>query len=170
MIILIFAIAVGCILVERLWPAMELPRVRAWWGRVLLVNGLQLGIVLLAGQTWNRWMAHSSLIHLSQHLDEFSAAPAAYLISTFVYYWWHRFRHESQLFWRLCHHLHHSPRRIEILTSFYKHPVEIFLNSLISSAIVYTLLGCNIRTPAYYTFLTAIAEYFYHWNIRTPRW
>jgi sterol desaturase/sphingolipid hydroxylase (fatty acid hydroxylase superfamily) len=170
MIILLFAIAAGCILVERLWPAMELPQVHAWWARVFLINGLQLGIVLLAGETWNRWLAHASLLHLSDHLNDFSAAGIAYFISTFVYYWWHRFRHESHFFWRLCHQLHHSPRRIEILTSFYKHPVEILLNSLLSSAIVYTLLGCNMQAAAYYTFLTAIAEYFYHWNIKTPRW
>lgn len=170
MIILLLAIAAACVLVERLWPAMELPRVRAWWARVIFVNSIQLGMVVLAGQTWNRWMAHASLYHLSNHLNDFVAAAIAYVVSTFVYYWWHRFRHESPLFWRLCHQMHHSPRRIELLTSFYKHPVEILLNSILSSAIVYTLLGCNIHAAAYYTFLAAIAEYFYHWNVRTPRW
>ena len=115
-------------------------------------------------------MAHASLFRLGDQVNDFTAAGIAYFISTFIYYWWHRFRHESQFFWRLCHQLHHSPRRIEILTSFYKHPVEILLNSLLSSAIVYTLLGCNIQAAAYYTFCTAIAEYFYHWNIKTPHW
>lgn len=170
MIVLLFLIAAGCIVVEHLWPAMELPRVRAWWPRVLLINAIQLGIVILAGQSWDRWLAQASLIHLNRHVDDFTAAGIAYFVSSFVYYWWHRFRHESQFFWRLCHQLHHSPRRIEILTSFYKHPVEIVLNSLLSSAIVYAVLGCNIQAAAYYTFLTAIAEYFYHWNVKTPRW
>lgn len=94
----------------------------------------------------------------------------AYLVSTFVYYWWHRWRHESKFFWRLCHQIHHSPRRIEILTSFYKHPVEITLNSIISSLIVYVLLGCSVEAAGVYTLFTAIAEFFYHWNIRTPHW
>ncbi len=115
-------------------------------------------------------MEHASLFHLSDHLNDFPAAAIAYFVSTFVYYWWHRFRHESRFFWRVCHQLHHSAQRIEVLTSFYKHPVEILINSLLSSAIVYTLLGCNIRAAAYYTVLTAVAEYFYHWNIKTPRW
>ena len=73
-------------------------------------------------------------------------------------------------FWRLCHQLHHSPRRLEIVTSFYKHPVEIMLNSFLSSAIVYALLGCSVEAGAFYTLLTAVAEFFYHWNIRTPHW
>lgn len=170
MILLIFAIALGCILAERLWPAMDLPRVHGWWGRVFLVNAIQLGVVVLAGQTWERWMAQASLLSLSRHVDDLSAGGISYFASTFVYYWWHRFRHESRFFWRLCHQLHHSPRRIEILTSFYKHPVEILLNSLLSSALVYALLGCNITAAAYCTLLTAVAEFFYHWNIKTPRW
>jgi sterol desaturase/sphingolipid hydroxylase (fatty acid hydroxylase superfamily) len=169
-LLIIFGIAAGCILAEGLWPAAELPRVNAWWGRVILINSIQLGIVILAGETWSRWMAHASLLHISDHLSDFAAAALAYFISTLIYYWWHRFRHESHFFWRICHQLHHSARRIEVVTSFYKHPVEILLNSLLSSAIVYPLLGCNIRAAGYYTVLTAVAEYFYHWNVKTPRW
>ena len=169
-LLLIFGIAAGCILAERLWPAMELPRVKAWWGRIILINSIQLGIVLLAGQAWTRWTGHFSLVHLSHHLNDFAAASVAYFVSTFVYYWWHRVRHESQFFWRLCHQLHHSARRIEIVTSFYKHPLEILLNSVISVLLVYSLLGCNAAAAGYYTVLTAVAEYFYHWNVRTPRW
>ena len=47
MMILIFAIAAGCIIAEWLWPAMELPRVRAWWPRVVLVNTIQLGLTIV---------------------------------------------------------------------------------------------------------------------------
>ena len=161
-LLILFGVAAGCILTERLWPATELPRVDAWWGRVILINSVQLGMVILAGQTWNRWMARASFLHTSDQLNDFAAAAIAYFVSTFIYYWWHRLRHESQLFWRICHQLHHSARRIEIVTSFYKHPVEILLNSILSSAIVYPLLGCSIQAAGYYTALTAIAEYFYH--------
>jgi hypothetical protein len=31
--LIIFGVAAGCILAGRLWPAMELPRVNAWWGK-----------------------------------------------------------------------------------------------------------------------------------------
>jgi sterol desaturase/sphingolipid hydroxylase (fatty acid hydroxylase superfamily) len=170
MIFLLFGVAAAGFAVERLWPANELPTVRAWWVRVALVNAVQLGMVVLAGRSWDRWLARASLFHVSGFMGDWAAACIAYFCSTFIYYWWHRFRHQSQLFWRLCHQLHHSPRRLELLTSFYKHPVEILLNSLLSSSMVYALLGCNIRAAAYYTFLTAVAEFFYHWNVRTPRW
>ena len=32
-LLIIVAIAIGMIVVERLWPSMELPRVRNWWAR-----------------------------------------------------------------------------------------------------------------------------------------
>lgn len=162
-------IGLGMILVERLWPARALPRVEGWAARIVLVNALQLGVVLLAGVTWDRWLQGASLLHLREHLGDFAQGAVAYLVSTFVYYWWHRFRHESAFFWRLCHQLHHSPRRIELLASFYKHPVEITLNSVLSALIVYSLLGCSLAAAGWYTLLCAVAEYFYHWNVRTPR-
>ncbi len=167
---LLALIAALMLLVERLWPGQSLPTVRGWWLRIALVNAVQLGMVILAVATWDGWFAAASVLRLSDWLGDGTAALLAYLVSTFVYYWWHRVRHESAFFWRLCHQLHHSPRRIEVLASFYKHPVEIFLNSVISAVLVYALLGCSVRAAAIYTFLTAVAEYFYHWNIRTPRW
>lgn len=164
----LLGIAALCILIEQLWPANALPKVRAWYWRVALVNLAQVGIVLLAGAYWDRWFAEAALLKLPW--GDLANAGVAYVFSTFVYYWWHRYRHESKFFWDLCHQLHHSPQRIEILTSFYKHPVEIFFNSLISAGIVYLLFGCSPLAGAYYTGFTALAEYFYHWNIRTPVW
>src|ERR1044072_4851092 len=41
-----------------------------------------------------------------------------WFIGTFVFYWWHRLRHRDGV-WRIFRQVHHSPARIEILTSFY---------------------------------------------------
>jgi len=170
MLILLILIAAVMVIIERVWPGQKLPTVRGWWLRIVLVNLVQLGLVILAGVTWDRWLASFSLLHLSDWFGDITAAALAYFVSTFVYYWWHRIRHESDFFWKLCHQLHHSPRRIELLTSFYKHPVEIFINSIISAVLIYSILGCSVKAAAIYTALTAVAEYFYHWNIKTPRW
>ena len=45
------------------------------------------------------------------------------------------------MLWRFFHQIHHSPQRLEVITSFYKHPIEMTVNSLIGSALVYALLG-----------------------------
>jgi sterol desaturase/sphingolipid hydroxylase (fatty acid hydroxylase superfamily) len=170
MILLIALIAAGFIVVERLWPAQKLPQVHGWWARVALINVIQLLIVLLAGVTWDRWLTGFSLFRLRDHMGDLASGGIVYLVSTFIYYWWHRTRHESKLFWRLCHQLHHSTRRIEVIASFYKHPVEILINSILSSAIAYSLLGCTPLAAGYYLLFAAIAEFFYHCNIRTPHW
>ncbi len=167
-IVILLAVAVAMIIVERFWPANELPKVRNWWARVVLVNLTQIVIVVIAGLTWDRWFQGASLLALRDHFGTGASALLNYLMVTFIYYWWHRFRHESQFFWLLCHQLHHSPKRIEIVTSFYKHPVEITINSLLSSAIAYPLMGCSIEAAGLTTLITGVAEFVYHWNIRTP--
>jgi sterol desaturase/sphingolipid hydroxylase (fatty acid hydroxylase superfamily) len=50
-----------------------------------------------------------------------------------------------------------------------EHPVEITLNSILSAAITYTLLGISIHAAVLYTAITAVAEFFYRWNVHTPR-
>jgi sterol desaturase/sphingolipid hydroxylase (fatty acid hydroxylase superfamily) len=167
----VILIALGlCLLLERITPGWRLPRVRTWPLRVLLINGAQLGIVMLAGVTWERWLSARSLFHLSSHLSSVAGGLIAYFVATFVFYWWHRWRHESALLWRLFHQIHHSPQRIEVITSFYKHPGEMLVNSIVGSLLVYTLLGLSLPSGAVYTLCTALGEFFYHTSIRTPRW
>lgn len=170
MLTLLIAIGLGFVVIERLRPSMELPSVHAWWPRVVLVNLVQLGIVILAGLSWDRWMAAASILRLQDEMTPWMQGTVAYLVASFIYYWWHRARHDVKFLWLLCHQLHHSPRRIEVITAFYKHPVEILLNSILSSSIAYLLLGCSVQGAAVYTLFAGIAEFFYHWNVDTPRW
>jgi sterol desaturase/sphingolipid hydroxylase (fatty acid hydroxylase superfamily) len=169
MLPLIFATFAFCFVLERLAPGWPLPRVRTWPLRVLAVNAVQLGVVLLAGLTWERWFSRAIVLHLST-LPPLAGGLIAYFIATFVFYWWHRWRHESPLLWRLFHQIHHSPQRIEVITSFYKHPGEMIVNSIIGSVLVYALLGLTLEGGAIYTACTALGEFFYHTNVRTPRW
>jgi hypothetical protein len=82
MIYLIIAIALGLILIERLFPANELPQVKNWWGRILLCNSVQLLIIIVAGISWDRWLREYSLFHASEYLGEVPAAIVAYIFST----------------------------------------------------------------------------------------
>ncbi len=111
MIALLIGIAALMVLIERLWPGQKLPTVRGWWLRIALVNLVQLGILIAAGLSWDRWLASVSLFDSSDKFGDWGAALLTYFVSTFVYYWWHRLRHDSSWFWRLCHQLHHSPPR-----------------------------------------------------------
>ncbi len=159
-----------CFLLETLTPGWRLPRVRTWSLRVLLSNGCQLLVVLVAGLTWERWFSSWSVFHLSEQVNAAAGGLLAYFIATFVFYWWHRWRHEYPMLWRGLHQIHHSAQRLEVVTSFYKHPVEMVINSIIGSVLVYAVLGLSVEAGAVYTLCTALGEFFYHANVKTPHW
>jgi sterol desaturase/sphingolipid hydroxylase (fatty acid hydroxylase superfamily) len=170
MITTILVIFACCFVLERLIPGWKLPYVKTWSLRVLVINGVQLCVILLAGITWEVWLSSRSVFHLSQHVSPSLGGLIAYFVATFIFYWWHRWRHEHNFLWRGFHQIHHSPQRLEVITSFYKHPGEMIANSIIGSLLVYTFLGLSLEAGAIYTMCTALGEFFYHTNIKTPRW
>jgi sterol desaturase/sphingolipid hydroxylase (fatty acid hydroxylase superfamily) len=155
--------------IERVFPGRELPKVRGWYFRAILINLIQLGMIGLAGLTWNLFFRNHALYQMGGWNQAFLEGLFYWFIGTFVFYWWHRLRHAS-FFWQLFHQLHHSPRRIEALTSFYKHPVEIAADSILIGAIIYSVFGGSAEAGAWYSFYAATGEYFYHSNIKTPSW
>lgn len=170
--ITVVAVGLVMIIVEIRRPGRDWPDVRGWWGRAIIVNAMQAGVVYLAGLAWDAWMKDHSVwsIEAQWSLGATAGAIVGYVILTFVYYWWHRARHEVPFLWRWFHQFHHSPQRIEVITSFYKHPFELLANGLLSSSVMFLLLGLSPAAAAGATLLSGLAELFYHWNVETPRW
>ena len=167
---LILLTFVFCFVLERAIPGWKLPKVSTWTTRVIAINSVQFGVLMLAGVTWERWFSSPSLFHLSNYVSPAAGGLITYFIATFVFYWWHRWRHEYAFLWRGFHQIHHSPQRLEVITSFYKHPAEMVVNSIIGTLLVYGLLGLSPEAGAIYTLCTALGEFFYHTNVKTPRW
>lgn len=154
---------------ERVRPGRELPHVRGWYRRAVCMNIMQIVLIGVGGLVWNRFFRDNAVLHLG-HWDSPILEGLFYWVSgTFVFYWWHRLRH-AQGFWRIFHQVHHSPSRIELLTSFYKHPIEIAADSVIASFLIYCVFGGSALAGAWTSFFGAAGEYFYHSNIRTPLW
>jgi len=156
------------LVVERVVPGRVLPASRGWYARVILVNLAQLVITLLTVRLWIHIFGFS-LFHLSDWNAPFTEGFVGWFVGTYFFYWWHRLRH-AKGWWLVFHQIHHSPSRIEILTSFYKHPVEIFCDAVLSALVLYPLLGCSMMGAFWYNFFGATGEYFYHANIKTPKW
>jgi len=167
-VLTIFSTAAFFVL-ERLLPGRPLPHVFGWYFRALLVNFAQLAITLSTAKLWIEIFGPRSLFSLAAWDNPLLEGFAGWFIGTFVFYWWHRVRHQKG-FWRVFHQVHHSPSRIEVLTSFYKHPVGILTNSILSAAIVFPFLGCSLLGAFWYNFFAATGEYFYHANFRSPEW
>jgi sterol desaturase/sphingolipid hydroxylase (fatty acid hydroxylase superfamily) len=157
------------LLLERVFPGRALPHSAGWYRRSIAINLIQLAITLATGRLWVELFVGESWLDLASWQSPVAEGFAGWLIGTFVFYWWHRLRHRGS-FWRIFHQIHHSASRIEILTSFYKHPLEILTNALITAVLLFPILGCSLMATFWYNFFAATGEYFYHANMRTPGW
>jgi sterol desaturase/sphingolipid hydroxylase (fatty acid hydroxylase superfamily) len=167
--LIVFGVALLMMACEAARPGRSWPRVAGWWLRAALLNAAQVGMVFLAGVAWDRWMVRSRPWS-ADCLGVTGGALVGYLVITFIYYWWHRWRHQSDFLWRWLHQVHHSPQRIEVITSFYKHPLELLANSVLSSVTLYLLVGLGPEAASLAVLITGLAELFYHWNVPTPYW
>jgi sterol desaturase/sphingolipid hydroxylase (fatty acid hydroxylase superfamily) len=170
MVVLVVAAAGLAMLAwEATHPAHPRPSVPGWWPRALLLTSAQALVAWLATATWDRWLPRLAPWQAGGH-GVIVDALLGYVVVTFVYYWWHRARHEAPVLWRYMHQVHHSATRIEVATSYYKHPLEVLLNGVLSSFVVYAALGLDTAAATLTVALTGLAELVYHWNVKTPYW
>ena len=169
MVLVVTSVALLMIAVERVAAARRLPFSIGFWMRALLASGFQAAVAHTCSPYFDALLSAHRPWSASK-LGVLSGALVGYLALTFVYYVWHRARHEVPWLWRCLHQLHHSPSRIEVVTSFYKHPLEILANSVLSSFVLCVVIGLETPAITIAVLLTGLAELFYHWNVRTPHW
>jgi len=162
-------VAAGFLLLERLAPGRELPHAPGWYVRAILINIVQAAITFGTNRLWLDALLGASVFDLSAVPYPMLQGFIGWLVGTFFFYWWHRLRH-VQGFWVIFHQVHHSPARIEAITAFYKHPIEILADSALAATILYPLLGCTLEGALWFNFFAAAGELFYHSNIKTPAW
>ena len=165
-------IGIGALMcgIETINPGRLWPKVPGWYGRALFLNFAQFLIVCTASRAWNVWFAKLPLIRIEQYVGAVTAGFIGYFLITFIFYWWHRARHEINFLWVRLHQIHHSAQRLEVLTAFYKNPLEILCNSMMMSIVLYCFLGMSPIAAGITTLLTGLGELFYHWNVKTPYW
>jgi len=127
---------------ERARPGTRLPEVHGWTKRASWFAAVEALTVVTLFLGWLAWVDVEPLFDLSETIVAIQVA-LNWLLSTFVFYWWHRVRHSSDALWRWTHQLHHSPRRIETITAFYKHPFEVAADTLLNLALSFVVLGVS---------------------------
>lgn len=164
-------------LIERLFPRIKLTAKEGWITRAVIFNLMQLGITILGNATWERALfagsTTKSFFHMSAALSRNGYGPimsgfCSYLINSYIFYWWHLYRHQVDWLWNVFHQFHHSPERIEAITAFYKHPLEILANSLIMAVLIYPILGLDLEANVWLAIFSGLGEFIYHVNIKTP--
>ncbi len=90
-----------------------------WQGLYLWELGLsavQVASAFLGAAFLDPWLQGHRLFS-AEPLGLLGGVVVGYLGITFLWYWWHRARHASPLLWRTLHQVHHSPSRLELLTT-----------------------------------------------------
>jgi sterol desaturase/sphingolipid hydroxylase (fatty acid hydroxylase superfamily) len=165
----IMVAATAFVILERIRPGRELPNAPGWYARALLITLCQIGLTFATNKLWIKLFGSASLFDLDTLRLPIAEGFIGWFVGTFFFYWWHRLRHRRG-WWVLFHQVHHSPARIETITSAYKHPVEILADSALAAAVLYPLLGCSLEGAMWFNAFAAIGEFFYHSNFGSPPW
>ncbi|WP_050873240.1 sterol desaturase family protein [Comamonas testosteroni] len=143
---------------------------RRWLIYSSALGALTLVCTLALGWLLEDRIRQHALLDVGARWNPLLVGLLSFFITSFVFYWWHRATHASDLLWRVFHQLHHSARRIEVLTSFYAHPLDSCAAMLLSVISSYWVLGASPAAAAVALGLTAAFDLFTHADIRTPRW
>jgi sterol desaturase/sphingolipid hydroxylase (fatty acid hydroxylase superfamily) len=156
------------LMVERLFPARALPKVKGWLWKGLLFF-IVTGLVNSAMPALIASLLHGHTpLHLTG-LGTIGGALVAFVVSDFFGYWIHRLMHRVSVIWRWTHQMHHSAERMDLAGMSYSHPFDILLTFGLTGLAV-TLLGVTPVAAALAGFGGYLSAVIQHSNIKTPRW
>lgn len=159
---------VSMLVIERVFPARALPRVRFWLLKGIAFFIATAAIASIPPAVFAGLLAPYAPIHLDD-LPLPLAGLIAYLATDLVTYGFHRLQHNWPWLWRWTHQMHHSAERVDVAGAAIIHPLELLLTSAIGT-IIAVVLGVTPAAAAFAGFLGGFAAMFTHLNIRTPRW
>jgi len=161
---------VGLFTREVIAPASRNSCDRRWLILSVSVGVITVGVTLALGWVFAHGIRTHALWPVPAEWPSVAVGGLSFLLTSFVFYWWHRLIHASDLLWRWTHQLHHSALRIESLTAFYAHPLDTAAAVLIGCLSSYVILGATAVGAAWALLFTGLFELFLHADMRTPRW
>lgn len=168
MIYYVIIFGAALFLFERIRPGKPYVKSSRWYTRAVILNITSLTVLWLGSVTWDKWLYGYSLFEMNDYMPAPVNGFIGYFVFTFFFYWWHRARHKSQFLWKVFHQLHHSITRIETLSSFYLHPLDMASSLLLGSITSYIILGLSFESVAWFNLYLGCMAYFIHSNIRAP--
>ncbi len=91
-----------------------------------------------------------------------------YLVYSFGNYWFHRWKHRNSFLWNYFHKLHHSTSHMETRIAFYRHPLEILINTLYLIILGKIVFSLSFEVIAIALAIEGCLEAFHHANIKIP--
>jgi sterol desaturase/sphingolipid hydroxylase (fatty acid hydroxylase superfamily) len=156
------------LVIERLWPGRELPKVRFWVLKGFLFFVLAAAINAVVPALLSMAIGTHSVFHLGV-LGTVGSALVGLILSDAVSYGVHRTLHTVPFLWRWTHQMHHSAERVDIAGSAYFHPLDITIQ-IGAPTLATLLLGLSPDAAALAGYLGFVIGTFQHLNVRTPQW
>ena len=143
---------------------------RRWLIMSSVIGVVTLAITLVIGHAFAGSIRANALWPVGERWPDVLVGLLSFVLTSFVFYWWHRATHASDRLWRMFHQLHHSARRVEALTAFFAHPMDTAAAVLLSTLSSYWVLGASPFAAAIALGLTCAFDLFLHSDRKTPRW
>lgn len=141
------------------------------WLILSTVLGVTTVVVTLGiGVVFSALIRRNALLPFATQWAPYWVGVLSFLLTSFIFYWWHRATHQYDWLWRMFHQLHHSAKRVEALTAFYAHPMDSAAAVIISCFSSYVVFGASPVAAAIAIAMTGAFDVFLHSDIRTPRW
>jgi sterol desaturase/sphingolipid hydroxylase (fatty acid hydroxylase superfamily) len=157
------------ILLEALFPARPLPKIRGWKTRALVVFVFYFYLSSYLPLLWGETLARYQLVDL-QSLNPFVGAGIGVLIYELFVYVWHRTMHRVHWIWRSFHQMHHSAERIDSFGAFYFSPLDTVGFTFLTTLSLTVVVGLGAQAVTYALYATTFLAVFQHLNVRTPQW
>jgi sterol desaturase/sphingolipid hydroxylase (fatty acid hydroxylase superfamily) len=157
------------ILLEAVFPARPLPKIRGWKTRALIVFAVYFCLSSYLPLLWGATLAPYQLIDL-QSLSPFVGAGIGVLIYELFVYVWHRTMHRVHWLWRSFHQMHHSAERVDSFGAFYFSPLDTVGFTFLTSLSLTVVVGLSPQAVTYALYATTFLAVFQHLNVRTPQW
>lgn len=160
------AIFIGLLMLERLNPARKFPIAKDWYRYWLVIQFV--ATAWLAGLL-AIWTDIPALWQPMQNLSFTYQVLVGYFVYSFIAYWYHRIRHTSKFLWHYVHYMHHAPAHMETFVTFWRHPVELVMDSIVA-LLVGKCLGMTGEVLISVLIVESMFELYHHSNINTPQW
>ena len=157
------------ILLEALFPARPLPRIKGWIPRALVVFVFYVYLTSYLPLLWTVRLGQYQVFNL-ESVNPFVGAAIGVLVYQLLVYVWHRTMHKTHWLWRGFHQMHHSAERLDSFGAFYFSPLDMAGFTFLSSLALTVGVGLSAKAVTYYLYATTFLAVFQHTNIRTPQW
>jgi sterol desaturase/sphingolipid hydroxylase (fatty acid hydroxylase superfamily) len=156
---------IGLLFLERRTPARKFPICKTWFvhwcGLEVFASIWLTGLMLVWTYIPPFWTPLQGMAFVKQ-------SAIVYVTYSFVEYWYHRVRHSNKILWHYVHYMHHAPAHMDTRVTFWRHPLEMLVDSCVVILVGKTL-GADVTVIFCVLLIESMLEMLHHSNLRTPK-